>query len=221
MKFLYLPKIENALVAVLYQHSPKKYPWLREYIKVSNVLPVPESELHEGMSIYLTPKKWPEWHFCLSSRTESISGEETINDKSTFILKKAHSGQENLEWMMESKHFSDSVITAKQTCTFLGSEPEESVPKEVVDKVQGKDASTHKQDQLPGGCLLSCPPSNCKCSRNCYMYTKMNLPLNVKWCSYNYVWRFTKLEEIGGCSYYFISATQRNFGPGYWSLLAA
>ena len=72
LAFLHLPELKEALVAAIYQHSPEQYPELRQYIDAIKVAPIPESGLKEGKNIYLSPKKWPNWHFYLSSEKHSL-----------------------------------------------------------------------------------------------------------------------------------------------------
>ena len=205
LAFLHLPELKEALVAAIYQKSPEKHPELRQYIEAIKVPPIPESGLEEGKNIYLSPKRWPKWYFYLSSEKHSlIYGSETINDQSKFVLRKAISGEEGREWMIENKYYPDYFITASK---FEGCLPLRN-PAE-VDYVEGYEMSDI--DDIKESCKSYCLGiKKCDgCDSNCY--TDSNLRL----VSFNYVWRFTKLKSSGRCSYYLISATQEQFGPGY------
>jgi len=207
--FLHLPEVTEALVAAIYQNAPEKYPELRQYIESIKVAPIPESGLEEGKTIYLTPKKWPKWHFYLSSESHSlIYGSTNTNDQNKFILKKASSGEEGREWMIENKYYPNYFISARkfESCLPL-KHPDE------VDYVEGLTMSYI--NRIKRNCGTQCL-ANGKCSgcySNCYSTFKIGRLRNL--VSINYVWRFTKLKSSGRCLYYFISATQENFGPGY------
>ena len=209
LEFLHLPEVKEALVAAIYQNTPEKYPELRQYIESINVAPIPESGLEEGKTIYLTPKKWPNWHFYLSSESHSlIYGSTNTNDQNKFILKKASFGEEGREWMIENKYYPNYFISARkfESCLPL-KHPDE------VDNVEGLKMSYI--NRIKRNCGTQCL-ANGKCGgcySNCYSTFKFGRLRNL--VSINYVWRFTKLKSSGRCSYYFISATQENFGPGY------
>ena len=209
LAFLHLPELKEALVAVIYQNSPEKHPELRQYIKAIKVAPIPESGLQEGNTIYLAPKKWPKWHFYLSSEKSSfIYGSTSTDDQSKFVLRHAPSGEKGREWKIENKRYPKYFITARK---FNGCLPIKN-PDE-IDYVEGR-TMTYIND-TKRDCFTSCHTlgkcEGCKC--NCYSTFKVDTPGNL--VSLNYVWRLTKLKSSGECSYYFISATQEQFGPGY------
>ena len=209
LALLHLPELKEALVAAIYQHSPEKYPELRQYIKAIKVAPIPESGLKEGKNIYLSPKKWPNWHFYLSSEKHSlIYGSKTINDQNKFVLRKASSGEEGREWMIENKYYPDYFISARK---FDGCLPLTN-PDE-VDYVEG--LTMRYINDIRSNCRNQCVAvRRCSgCYSNCYSTFKIGRLRGI--VSINYVWRFTKLKSSGRCSYYFISATQEQFGPGY------
>ena len=209
LEFLHLPELKEALIAAIYQHSRTSYTELRQYIKAIKVTPIPESGLEEGKTIYLTPKRWPNRHFYLSSQKHSlIYGSTSTNDQSKFVLRRASSGENGREWMIENKYYPNYFLSARK---FEGCSPLRN-PDE-VDYVEGLTLKYINDTKID--CFLHCIPER-KCSgcySNCYPTKKAgNLKLLV---SFNYVWRFTKLKSSGRCSYYFISATQKQFGPGY------
>ena len=209
LAFLHLPELKEALVAAIYQNSPEKHPELRQYIEAIKVAPIPESGLEEGSTIYLTPKKWPKWHFYLSSEKHSlIYGSTNTNDQSKFILRKASSGEEGHEWMIENKYYPDYFISARK---FEGCLPLRN-PDE-VDYVEG--LTMRYINRVKSNCRSQCfGTGKCSgCYSNCYSTFKIGKLRNL--VSINYVWRFTKLKSSGRCSYYFISTTQEQFGPGY------
>ena len=208
-EFLHLPNLKEALVAAIYQHSPEKYPQLREYIEAIEVDPLPESGLKEGKTIYLSPKEWPNWHFYMSSENHAlIYGSKTTNNQNEFILRNATTGEKGREWMIENKYYQNHFITARK---FEGCLPLQN-PDE-IDYVEGwtmRDIN-HIRSNCPAQCYGTGKCSGCY--SNCYSTFKVGRLRNL--VSFNYVWRFTKLKSPGRCSYYFISATQEQFGPGY------
>ena len=209
LEFLHLPQVKEALVAVIYQHDPHKYPELRQYIKAINVAPIPKTGLEEGKSVFFSPKKWPEWYFYLSSESKSlIYGSASVNDQSKFILRRALSGEQGREFMIENAYYPKYFISARK---FGGCMPLKH-PAE-VDHVEG--LTMEYVYDTKATCRNQCDHlGKCHgCYSNCYFY----YIAGNRWSqvSINYVWRFTKLKSNGGRPYYFISAKDENFGPGY------
>ena len=110
--------------------------------------------------------------------------------------------------MLENKYYPDYFISARK---FEGCLPLRN-PDE-VDYVEG--LTMRYINDIRSNCPNQCAGTG-KCSgcySNCYSTFKIGRLRNL--VSINYVWRFTKLKSSGRCSYYFISATQEQFGPGY------
>ena len=210
LEFLHLPEMKEALVAAIYQHGPQSYPELRDYIKAINVAPIPKTGLEEGKTIYLTPKKWPQWYFYLSSEHKSlIYGSTKLNEQSKFVLRRALLGEEGREWRIENKYYPKYFISARKFGSCLS---EKKNPDEVsyvegltMEYFYDTEATCHNQCGSNRECM--------GCYSNCYTYFVAGNTKNQ--VSINYKWRFTKLKPKGGSTYYFISATQENFGPGY------
>ena len=205
--FLHFPELKEALVAAIYQHSPSKYPELRDYIKAIEVSPIPKTGLVEGKTIYLTPKKWPDWHFYLSSKHSSlIYGSESTDSQSKFVLRKAHSGVEGREWRLENVHYPKHFISARKfdSCMPLKHPAE-------VEHVEG--LTMEYVYDVGVNCRNQCGFDCGGCYSNCYTYFKGgNIYGKV---SINSIWRFTKLKSSGRTPYFFISAKEPQFGPGY------
>ena len=209
LEFLHLPEMKEALAAAMYQNAPEEYPELRQYMEAIKVTPIPESGLEEGKNIYLTPKKWPEWYFYLSSEHKSlIYGSKSTNDQNVFVLRKPVSGEEGREWLIENKHYPQYFMSARK---FEGCLPLRN-PDE-IEHVEGLTLNyIHRtKSQCSNQCVANGKCSGCY--NNCYSTFYAGQLRNL--VSINYKWRFTKLKSSGRCSYYFISATQKNFGPGY------
>jgi len=208
-ELLHLPEVKHAVVAVMYQHSPEKYPELREYMKAIKVTPIPDTGLKEGLTIYLTPKKWSNWHFYLSSHSHSlIYGSRKTNDQNKFILRRPYYRKKGNVWRIENKYYPDYFLAARKfdSCLPLYNSDE-------VDYVEGLTMDYLRR--IERNCRSLCL-ANKKCSgcySNCYSTFKIGRKRNL--VSINYNWRFTRLKTNGGCYYYFISATEENFGPGY------
>ena len=209
LEFLHFPKVECALAAAIYQHSPGKYPELRDYMKAIKVIPIPELGLKEGRSFYLTPKKWPNWYFYLSSGKASlIYGSEDTNDQNKFILRNPYFGEKGRVWRIENKYYPGYFLAARKTGSCMPlKHPDE------VDYVEGVTMDYIRV--LERDCRSRCVAiKKCSgCYSNCYSVFKGGK--RRKLVSVNYQWKFTRLKSSGGCNYYFISATQENFGPGY------
>ena len=209
LEFFHLPEVKQAVIAVMYQHSPEKYPELREYMKAIKVTPIPDMKLKEGRTIYLTPKKWTNWHFYLSSfRHSLIYGSRKTNDQNKFILRKPYTRNKANVWRLENKYYPGYFLSARKfdSCLPLYNSDE-------VDYVEGLTMDYVRS--IERNCRSLCL-ANDKCSgchHNCYSTFKIGRLRNL--VSINYEWRITRLKTPAGCYYHFISATQENFGPGY------
>ena len=137
-----------------------------------------------------------------------IYGSRSTNDQNKFILRKAYGGEQGRDWRMENKYYPKYFISARkfESCMPL-KHPDE------VDYVEGltMDYLTRIERNCRSQCLANKKCSGCY--SNCYSTFKIGRLRNL--VSINYKWRFTKLKSSGRCSYYFISAIQENFGPGY------